>query len=417
MRFLIPNLNRAFLLAVPLGLLLCLPVKAQSHYSKAVLDALRKTFQDNGFEAIPKDRTKWKKWTNPEKKPTHEARVELGRQLFHDPRLSKSRMVSCAKCHVPGLAGTDGLKVSHGLHGKPNPHKLNTPTVFNSVFNSSHFWDGRSPNLENQADISLGGLHEMAFDLPAAVDFFRKVPGYQESLKTLYNASFPRDLSSHSNLQKGRKAYNGVLDSIARFQRELLTPAPFDEFVLGNDDAISALAIEGALLFVQKNCIECHDGPALGGQQMADFPRFGEYPWLDKKSLYLKGDKAELKVPLLRNVGRTAPYFHDGNVRSLKGAIDWMGKLQLDIELSDAEISALEEFLISLNGDLSGNKWPVLPVESSLHPEEMMELSEKASNYKVPTVERMPNDDSRRPQVFMRSLTIPLKFKKGRQGQ
>lgn len=417
MSFLIPMLNRAFLLAVPLGLLLFLPLNAQSHYSRAVLDALRKTFQDNGFEAFPKDRSKWKKWTNPENEKTHEARVELGRQLFHDPRLSKSRMVSCAKCHVPGLAGTDGLKVSHGLHGKLNPHKLNTPTVFNSVFNTSHFWDGRSANLENQADISLGGLHEMAFDLPAAVEFFRKVPGYQESLKTLYSVSFPKDLNSHLKLEQGRKAYNGVLDSIARFQRELLTPAPFDEFVLGKDDAISPLAIEGALLFVQKNCIECHDGPALGGQQMVAFPRYGEYPWLDKKSLYLKGDQAELKVPLLRNVGRTAPYFHDGNVETLKAAIDWMGKLQLKIELSDAEVTALEEFLISLNGDISGNKWPVLPVESSLPPEEMVDMSEQADNYKVPTVERKPEDDSRRPQVFMRSLTIPLNFKKGRQGQ
>ncbi|MCP5278227.1 MAG: cytochrome-c peroxidase [Thiobacillus sp.] len=274
-------------------------------------------------------------------------KVALGRRLFHDKRLSRDDSVSCATCHRPDRAGADGLPVAVGIQGQRG--KLNTPTVFNSGFNFRQFWDGRVPSLEEQVPGPVHNPVEMATDWKHVIAKLKQDPAYPE----MFRAIWPDGITEVH-----------IQGAIAEFERGLLTPdAPFDHYLQGKAQALSRDARQGWDLFRNLGCIACHQGVNVGGNMYANLGVMGDFfadrgrPLTDAdlgrfKVTSREEDRHVFKVPSLRNVERTAPYFHDGSVPSLNKAVELMARYQLGIHLSDTDTRDLVAFLTSLNGRL-----------------------------------------------------------------
>ncbi len=278
-----------------------------------------------------------------------QAKVELGNKLFHDPKLSTNDSVSCATCHLLNKGGTDRLPKSLGMLGSKVP--LNSPTVYNSGFQFHQFWDGRVKTLEEQAEQAISAPKEMGgLDWSSIIEKLKKSPEYAEALKEIYGREISKD---------------DLLNAIATFQRSLYTPnAPFDLYLRGNKNAISPQAKQGYNLFKSYGCITCHQGMLLGGNMFQSLGVFGDY-FADRgnviKSDYgrynvtgKEEDRHVFKVPTLRNVELTAPYFHDGNPQTLDEAIKLMGKYQLGIEIQQKDVDLIMSFLRSLTGEYQG---------------------------------------------------------------
>lgn len=277
-------------------------------------------------------------------------RVALGDELFHDPLLSSNGTVSCATCHALNKGGTDQLPVSKGMGGSLTG--LNAPTVFNSGFHARLNWDGRAKTLEEQSDGPIAAVGEMGgMSWPAVVDRLQDDDGYKASFKDVYADGVTPD---------------NVRDAIATFQRSLYTPnAPFDKYLRGDDAAISAEAKQGYDLFKAYGCVACHQGVAVGGNMFQTLGIFGDY-FADRGTPVIEADlgrfnvtRNELdrhvfKVPSLRNIAQTSPYFHDGNAATLQEAIQLMGKYQLGVEIPQTDIDLLMQFLRSLTGEYQG---------------------------------------------------------------
>lgn len=270
------------------------------------------------------------------------SKVTLGRQLFNDPALSADETVSCASCHSSSLAGGDGRSVPVGIDGQLGSR--NSPTVFNSAYNFRQFWDGRAATLEEQ----VGGPIENALEMGASWDLVLSRLNDSPQYRRLFGATY----------SDGVTAAN-VRDAIAEFERSLITPnAPFDRYLRGERDAISIAAARGYESFVELGCISCHHGRNVGGtsfQTMGAMREFFLDPTGADPGLFAvtgrEEDRYKFKVPSLRNVALTGPYFHDGSVATLKEAVRVMGRFQLGYELSDEQVDDLVAFLTSLTGD------------------------------------------------------------------
>ena len=279
--------------------------------------------------------------------------VSLGRQLYYDPRLSISGAISCSTCHSLSSYGVDNLSTSLGH--KAQPGDRNAPTVLNAVLNFRQFWDGRAANLVEQAKGPILNPVEMGMPNPQlAIERIRTVPGYQAP----FRSAFPRS---------PEPTYDHIAVAIAAFESTLLTPSRFDRFLEGDAAALSAPERKGLRLFMDQGCASCHDGVGIGGNS---FKKFGLFkPYSDRRDLgrYVitkqAKDKFVFKVPSLRNVTRTYPYFHDGRVWQLSKAVQIMGETQLGKRLSNSDTTAIVAFLGSLDGDLSSSilRLPVLP--------------------------------------------------------
>lgn len=265
-------------------------------------------------------------------------RVALGRKLFHDPRLSGSGRMSCATCHDLRQYGVDGLPRSMGAAGEL---KRNAPTVYNAALQFRQFWDGRARTLEEQVDGPLLNPDEMGANWDLVLDRLRS----DDELRGQIEEAF------------GQVDAQAVRRAIADFERSLLTPdSPFDRFLDGDRGAISDLAKEGYRLFRSYGCASCHQGVAVGGNMFQQFgvmrkPR-GEWG-TDKGRFHVTGDPDDafvFKVPSLRNVYETAPYFHDGSVALLPEAVQVMAEAQLGMRLGEQEVRAVVAFLKSLTG-------------------------------------------------------------------
>lgn len=281
-----------------------------------------------------------------------QAMVELGKKLYFDPRLSKSGFISCNSCHNLSMGGTDNLKTSIGHNWQEGP--INAPTVLNSSLNVAQFWDGRAADLKAQAGGPIANPGEMAFTHELAVDLLNSIPAYK--------AEFKRVFGTDGNVNIGM-----VTDAIAAFEETLVTPGSrFDKWLKGNKHAISATELEGYKLFKDSGCTACHYGPAVGG---TSFQKMGLVAAYDTKNKAqgvagLTGkdaDRMMFKVPTLRNVEMTYPYFHDGAVWTLEEAVDIMGKLQLGRTYSKEEIAKIVAFLKTLTGKQPDFKLPILP--------------------------------------------------------
>lgn len=317
------------------------------------------------FEALPKVPPV------PKNNPMSDAKVSLGRQLYFDARLSADGTVSCNTCHNvstsgPGAgSGTDGLATSKGIKGQFGDR--NPPTVWNAAYLSVQFWDGRAPSLEEQAKGPLINPVEMGNpDHSAVVKRVSKIPGYVKQFKAVFG--------------KDEVTIDRIAQAIAAYERTLITPnSPYDRYLAGDKKAMSVEAQKGMKLFESVGCVSCHMGPAFAGPTLPEgtgfyqkFPTYAGTEY-DKKYGFTKdqGRFAETKneserhffrVPTLRNVAVTSPYFHNGKVKALDEAVRVMAKTQLNKDLKPAEVSALVAFLKSLSGTRPiEKKIPALP--------------------------------------------------------
>jgi len=288
--------------------------------------------------------------------PASAEKVTLGKALYFDPRLSASQTISCNSCHGVGMGGVDMVETSTGHRGLKGLR--NSPTVLNAVFNFVQFWDGRSPDLEDQAGGPMINPVEMASTHENVVKTLQSIPGYAP----MFAAAFP-DQNEPINIDNVKKA-------IAVFEASLITPnAPFDLYLAGDEESLSAEQKEGLQLFMDNGCTACHSGRNIGGQMYSAFgmvedPSEDVYPSVDKGRYDITGDDMDLnvfKVPTLRNIVLTLPYFHAGTVWDLGEAVDIMARSQMGIELSEQEIDRIVAFLGSLTGEQPQITYPVLP--------------------------------------------------------
>lgn len=277
--------------------------------------------------------------------------VELGKQLFFDPRLSKSGFISCNSCHNLSMGGTDNLKTSIGHNWAQGP--INSPTVLNSSFNVAQFWDGRAADLKEQAGGPIENPMEMGFTHDLAVKTVATIPGYRASFAKIF--------------KKDDITIDEVTRAIAAFEETLVTPnSRFDQWLTGNTAAINDQEKRGYQLFKNSGCVACHNGVALGG---SSFQKMGLIePYQTKNPnvgrAAVTGNDAErfnFKVPTLRNVELTYPYFHDGEAKTLTEAVDIMGRLQLGRIFSEEENADIVAFLKTLTGEQPKFQLPQLP--------------------------------------------------------
>jgi cytochrome c peroxidase len=291
--------------------------------------------------------------------PIDPERVALGKTLFFDPRWSVDGNVSCATCHNPALYGTDGLSRSIGVKGKQHPR--NAPTVLNVAGHISAHWRGERKDVEDQAIAAAIGVFSTGHsDHAGWIAQIAPIDGYQ----AMFQRAFP-------NEAKPISAKNLSL-AIGAYERTLVTPAPFDSYLAGNVSALTPQARAGLQTFINVGCVACHSGEGVGGALYRKFGLQMDY-WkvtgsaeIDKGRFDITKDEADMyvfKVPSLRNVAMTAPYFHDGTAATLPDAVRIMARLQLAISLSDADTSAIVAFLASLTGKLPAEfvTVPVLP--------------------------------------------------------
>ncbi len=274
------------------------------------------------------------------------ARAEIGRMLFHDKRLSGNGRVSCADCHDLSKAGADSLSHSIGLNGKPAA--VNTPTVFNSALNFKQFWNGRADTLEAQVDHVVRNPVEMGSDWGGVVQRVSQDAKY----RIAFAAAYPNGVTQEN-----------IQNAIASFERTLITPnSRFDKFLRGDPDAITPVEKEGYAKFKKFGCVACHQGVNVGGNMFQKFGVMGDYfekrgnPTEADLGRYLvtkvDSDKHVFKVPSLRNVGLTAPYFHDGSAKTLEDAVDVMFRYQLGRVASKDDKESIIGFLHTLTAEL-----------------------------------------------------------------
>ena len=282
---------------------------------------------------------------------TEPDKVELGKKLFFDPRLSRSGFISCNSCHNLSMGGSDNLPTSIGHNWQQGP--INSPTVLNSSKNLAQFWDGRAADLQEQAAGPIANPMEMAFSHSLAIDVLRSIPQYVAEFNKIYG-------SDEITLDQ-------VTNAIAAFEETLVTPnSRFDLWLNGNDNALTDTEIAGYQKFKQIGCVACHNGEAVGGssfQRMGimepyqtDNPAEGRIAVTGKDA-----DRFSFKVPTLRNVELTYPYFHDGAYWKLEDAVDVMARLQLGQQLEEQDIKNITAFLKTLTGDQPQFAIPQLP--------------------------------------------------------
>lgn len=321
--------------------LLFISAVASSFLIGSVLDNAKKV----GLVAIPENQTELLKISDsggtisPEK-------VELGKKLFFEPRLSKSGIISCNTCHNLGLGGADGVAAAVGHQWTVNPHHLNSPTVYNAVFFSAQFWDGRSPHLEDQAQGPMQAAPEMAAPKSLVEKRINSIPAYVKEFEKAYGKDVKVDFET-------------ITATIGIFERTLVTPSRFDDFLNGKKDALSTAEKEGLQMFIDKGCTGCHTGIALGGT-MQPFEVTAKYKFANVGDF--KGDaKGMVKTPTLRNITETAPYFHNGAIWNLADAVKEMGSTQLGITISNNEAAKIITFFGALEGRKPKISYPQLP--------------------------------------------------------
>lgn len=308
------------------------------------------------FGVLPKE------FPNPNN-PSSEAKISLGRMLYFDGRLSKSGDISCNSCHALDAYGVDSLATSPGHDGSLGTR--NSPTVYNAAGHLAQFWDGRSADVEAQAKGPILNPIEMGMPDEASVEaVLAGIPGYVEA----FGAAFPDDADPVS--------YENMARAIGAFERKLVTPAPIDEFLAGDDSALSEQALAGLQLYMDTDCQSCHTGFNFGGSM---YQKLGtEKPWAGLKDdgrSVITGDERDLhvfKVPSLRNVDKTGPYLHDGSVVDLAEMVNKMAEHQTKrgTPFNDEELANMLAFLSALTGELPSEyiAEPTLPESKAVEP-------------------------------------------------
>ena len=311
------------------------------------------------WQALPE------KAPEPVDNPSTPAKIELGKMLYFDPRLSSNGTVSCFSCHNVMEGGDDHRPTSIGVHGQAGGR--NAPTVWNAAYHTVQFWDGRAASLEDQAKGPPANPIEMGMsDLDAVSDRIAKIPGYK--------GYFDKAFGNGDNIN-----IDNIAKAIATYERTLITPnSPYDRYVRGEKKAMTPQQIRGMQLFADTGCTSCHSGPNFDGPTMPSgtgfyqkFPRFTDNDYVAKYGLMNDSgrmsstgkaeDKNMWRVPTLRNLAYTAPYMHTGTVKTLPDAVRVMSKAQLGKELSEKQLEDIVAFLGALNGEFPEQTMPRLP--------------------------------------------------------
>ena len=290
-------------------------------------------------------------------------KVDLGAMLFFDPRMSKSGLFSCQSCHNVGIGGVDGLETSVGHGWQAGPR--NAPTMLNAVFNIAQFWDGRAPDLAEQAKGPVQAGVEMNNTPDQVVATLNSMEGYVSAFK----AAFPGEADPVT--------FDNFALAIEAFEATLITPnSKFDQWLMGQDGAMSDQEKNGLKLFVETGCATCHNGINFGGNGYYPFglvekPGAEVLPEGDKGRFAVSetaDDEYVFRAAPLRNIAITAPYFHSGKVWDLKEAVAIMANSQLGAELTDAQIDDIVAFLGTLTGEQPEVVHPLLPVRTAATP-------------------------------------------------
>lgn len=301
----------------------------------------------------------------PADNPTTAAKVELGKMLYFDPRLSSTGTVSCFSCHNVMEGGDDHMTTSAGVHGLKGGR--NAPTVWNAAFHSVQFWDGRAPSLEEQSKGPPVNPIEMGMrDLDAVIDRIRHIPGYRPYFEQAFG---PGEVVTMDNAAK----------AIAVYERALITPgSAYDRYAGGDKTALTAQQVRGMETFAEVGCTSCHQGPAFNGPPLPagtgffmKFPTYPDSPYVARYKLADdpgrfsatkdEADRGMWRVPTLLNLTYTAPYMHTGTVKTLPEAVRVMASTQLNRTLDDAQVADVVAFLESLTGKFPQQTMPRLP--------------------------------------------------------
>jgi cytochrome c peroxidase len=284
--------------------------------------------------------------------------MELGKKLYFDPRLSKSGFISCNSCHNLSMGGSDNLKSSIGHNWQKGD--VNAPTVLNSSMNVAQFWDGRAKDLQEQAGGPIANPGEMAFTHELAVEVIESIPAYVAEFHQVFGTP--------------AITIDQITKAIAAFEETLVTPnSPFDKWLTGDKNVLSPTEVAGYELFKESGCSMCHNGVAAGGTSFrkmglvepyrTDNPAEGRVAVTGRDA-----DRFSFKVPTMRNVELTYPYFHDGAADTLTQAVDVMGRVQLGRRFTDEENARIVAFLKTLTGDQPSFQLPQLPPSSDQTP-------------------------------------------------
>ncbi len=351
--FLSPIVIVSFIIAIILSLPFLLPKRKLKNYSDT---KLRQIALSTNMLPVPKTYKELLKVINTPQNKITKDKIILGKQLFFDTTLSKDKTISCASCHILQNGGADNLPTAIGFKGRKNPFHLNTPTVLNAALAKVLDWDGSVKNVESQAGAPLQAGFEMNM---TPKEIIKRVQS-----KPLYLKEFKKVFSDGTNFKNIKKA-------IGTYERTLLTRGSYDRFLEGDNNAISKKAKKGFALFINLGCKGCHTGMSVGGQSLQRFPlrrcaniydikcmlSEGKFPFKNIGGFLGKNNMQLFRVPILRNVARTAPYFHNGSVKKLKDAIKIMGIHQVGVNLSKVQIGEIAAFLKTLNGKIVNYKY------------------------------------------------------------
>ncbi len=315
-------------------------------------NTLRQKALERGMRSIPSDFETLKSQVDDVNNPITLEKIKLGRKLFFDKNLSLDGSIACATCHDIKNGGEDSKPTAIGYKEQANPNHLNSPTVLNTAYSKHLFWDGRASSLREQAKGPIQAHFEMA--------------------------STPKLVEQRTDM-----SFEDVVKAIAVYEKTLVTRGRYDDFLDGDNEALSKQEQRGLNLFIEMGCKGCHFGPAIGGQKIQKFPlrdynsflnittTFNEntkgrkvkdislgfkmykpYPFENRGGFLGKNSERKFRVPILRNISKTAPYFHNGVIKTLREAIKIMSKHQLGIVLEEDQLDALEAFLKSLDGKI-----------------------------------------------------------------
>lgn len=283
-----------------------------------------------------------------------QARIDLGRMLYFDKRMSKNQQISCNTCHMLDKYGTDNASFSTGHKGQKGGRSA--PTVYNAALHIAQFWDGRAPTVEEQAKGPVLNPIEMAMpDKDHVIKVIKSIPGYADAFKK----AFPGDADPIT--------YDNFGKAIGAFERKLLTPSRWDDFLKGKKDALTDAEKKGFETFSTVGCVTCHNGAAVGGHMYQKLGLAKAWPELKDNGRYeatkLEQDKHFFKVPSLRNITETGPYLHDGSVAKLGDMVKKMAEHQIGKEITNEQCASIVTFLKALKGDLPTDyiKEPTLP--------------------------------------------------------
>lgn len=333
-------------------------------------NSLREKALNRGMSSIPADFNTLKSQVDDVENPISIPKIKLGRKLFFDKNLSLDRTIACASCHDIKNGGEDGKPTAIGYKKLPNPNHLNSPTVLNTAYSKHLFWDGRADSLREQAKGPIQAHFEMASTPKLVEQRVEENSEYQE----LFKESFGSEKSI---------TFDNVTKAIAVYEKTLNTRGRYDDFLDGNNEALNQQEQRGLNLFIDMGCKGCHYGPAIGGQKIQKFPlrdynsilnlttTFNEktkgrsvkeisfnfdmyhpYPFENRGGFLGKNGERKFRVPVLRNISKTAPYFHNGVVETLREAIKIMSKHQIGVDLEKDQLDAMEAFLKSLDGEI-----------------------------------------------------------------